>query len=197
MLAAIDWYGRLVASWRMSNTLDGSFCQSMLRESLTRGRPEVFDTDQGVRFTTTDWTSRLESAGMRVRMDGVDCGRPPARKRAGVVCWWDAGCWNRPVIRASSANRRPDPAARANRSFTTFTPSRSPCESRPSRFGRSPRREHAAQLHSPPVDQRRTVVDGGDDAIVGAVLALVQRAPHPRDGLPRVRAAQEYHPPCW
>ena len=71
LVATIDWYSRLVVSWRLSNTLDGSFCQSMLEESLTRGRPEIFNTDQGVQFTASAWTSRLESAGIRVSMDGV------------------------------------------------------------------------------------------------------------------------------
>ena len=71
LVATIDWYSRLVVSWRLSNTLDGSFCQSMLEESLTRGRPEIFNTDQGVQFTAMAWTSRLESAGIGVSMDGV------------------------------------------------------------------------------------------------------------------------------
>lgn len=71
LVATIDWYSRLVVSWRLSNTLGGSFCQSMLEESLTRGRPEIFNTDQGVQFTATAWTSRLESSGIGVSMDGV------------------------------------------------------------------------------------------------------------------------------
>jgi putative transposase len=71
LAATIDWYSRLVVSWRLSNTLDGSFCQAMLEESLTRGCPEIFNTDQGVQFTATAWTSRLESAGVKVSMDGV------------------------------------------------------------------------------------------------------------------------------
>jgi len=71
LVATIDWFSRLVVSWRLSNTLDGSFCQSMLEESLTRGCPTIFNTDQGVQFTATVWTSRLESAGVKVSMDGV------------------------------------------------------------------------------------------------------------------------------
>jgi putative transposase len=71
LVATIDWFSRLVVSWRLSNTLDGSFCQAMLEESLTRGRPEIFNTDQGVQFTATAWTSRVEAAGIRVSMDGV------------------------------------------------------------------------------------------------------------------------------
>ena len=57
-------------AWRLSNTLDGSFCLEMLEEALGRGRPEVFNTDQGVQFTAEAWTGRLESAGVAVSMDG-------------------------------------------------------------------------------------------------------------------------------
>ena len=51
LAAVIDWYSRYVLAWRLSNTLDGSFCLEMLEEALGRGRPEVFNTDQGVQFT--------------------------------------------------------------------------------------------------------------------------------------------------
>jgi putative transposase len=71
LAATIDWYSRLVISWRLSNSLDGSFCQAMLEESLGQGRPEIFNTDQGVQFTAKAWTSRLESVGVKVSMDGV------------------------------------------------------------------------------------------------------------------------------
>ena len=70
LAATIDWYSRLVVAWRLSNTLDGSFCREMLEEALGRGRPEVFNTDQGVQFTAGAWTGRLEGAGVRVSMDG-------------------------------------------------------------------------------------------------------------------------------
>jgi putative transposase len=70
LAATIDWYSRLVIAWRLSNTLDGSFCLEMLEEALRQGRPEVFNTDQGVQFTATAWTSRLQSAGVAVSMDG-------------------------------------------------------------------------------------------------------------------------------
>src|SRR3954453_18590503 len=49
--AVIDWYSRYVICWRLSNTLDGSFCLEMLDEALRQGRPEVFNTDQGAQFT--------------------------------------------------------------------------------------------------------------------------------------------------
>ena len=70
LAATIDWFSRYVVSWRLSNTLDGSFCQEMLEEALGRGRPEVFNTDQGVQFTAEAWTGRLVRAGVAVSMDG-------------------------------------------------------------------------------------------------------------------------------
>jgi len=70
LAAVIDWYSRYVLAWRLSNTLDGSFCLEMLEEALGRGRPEVFNTDQGVQFTAQAWTGRLEAAGVAVSMDG-------------------------------------------------------------------------------------------------------------------------------
>jgi putative transposase len=66
----LDWHSRYVIAWRLSNTLDGSFCLDMLDEALGRGKPEVFNTDQGVQFTAEAWTSRLEAAGVAVSMDG-------------------------------------------------------------------------------------------------------------------------------
>ena len=70
LAATIDWHSRYVIAWRLSNTLDGSFCLEMLEEALSRGRPEVFNTDQGVQFTAGAWAGRLERAGVRVSMDG-------------------------------------------------------------------------------------------------------------------------------
>ena len=57
-------------AWRLSDALDGSSCLERLEEALSRGRPETFDTDQGVQFTVQAWTGRLESAGVAVSMDG-------------------------------------------------------------------------------------------------------------------------------
>jgi putative transposase len=70
LAATIDWFSRYVIAWRLSNTLDGSFCQEMLDEALSRGRPEVFNTDPGVQFTAAAWTGRLEAVGVKVSMDG-------------------------------------------------------------------------------------------------------------------------------
>ena len=70
LAAVIDWYSRYVLSWRLSNTLDGSFCLEMLEEALSTGQPEIFNTDQGVQFTAAAFTGRLEAAGVAVSMDG-------------------------------------------------------------------------------------------------------------------------------
>jgi putative transposase len=70
LAATIDWYSRFVVAWRLSNTLDGAFCRDMLDEALAHGRPDVFNTDQGVQFTAERFTGRLEGAGVQVSMDG-------------------------------------------------------------------------------------------------------------------------------
>src|SRR4051812_20254059 len=70
LAATIDWFSRYVVGWRLSNTLDGSFCLEMLDEALSQGRPEVSNTDQGVQFTAEAFTGRLESAGVALSMDG-------------------------------------------------------------------------------------------------------------------------------
>ena len=70
LAAVIDWFSRYVIAWRLSNTLDGSFCLEMLDEALRGGRPEIINTDQGVQFTAEAFTGCLERAGVAVSMDG-------------------------------------------------------------------------------------------------------------------------------
>jgi putative transposase len=70
LTAVIDWYSRYVLSWRLSNTRDGGFCLEALDEALSRGRPEIFNTDQGSQFTSREYTGRLEGAGIAVSRDG-------------------------------------------------------------------------------------------------------------------------------
>jgi putative transposase len=71
LVAVIDWYSRLVLSWRLSNTMDKSFCVEALQEALDRyGNPEIFNTDQGVQFTCEAFISALASQGIRISMDG-------------------------------------------------------------------------------------------------------------------------------
>jgi putative transposase len=70
LVAVMDWYSRYVLSWRLSNTLTGSFCLEALEEALSRGQPEIFNTDQGSQFTAAAFTSRLESCSVAISMDG-------------------------------------------------------------------------------------------------------------------------------
>jgi len=70
LTAVIDWYSRYVLAWRLSNTLDGSFCHEALDEALACGRPEIFNTDQGAQFTAAAFTSRLQARGIAISMDG-------------------------------------------------------------------------------------------------------------------------------
>ena len=70
LTVVMDWHSRYVLSWRLSNTLDGLFCLEALEEALALGRPEIFNTDQGVQYTAEAFTGRLEAAGVRVSMDG-------------------------------------------------------------------------------------------------------------------------------
>jgi putative transposase len=70
LAAAIDWHSRKVLGWRLSNTLDGCFGNALLADCLATGRPEVFNTDQGVQFTAEGFVSQLEAAGVAISMDG-------------------------------------------------------------------------------------------------------------------------------
>jgi putative transposase len=71
LVAILDWASRAVLAWRLSNTMDVSFCLDALDEALARfGRPEIFNTDQGSQFTSAAFTGRLEAAGIRISMDG-------------------------------------------------------------------------------------------------------------------------------
>ncbi|GAB6187324.1 hypothetical protein [Thermopirellula anaerolimosa] len=54
----------------MSKTLDGLFCLEVLEEALGGGEPEIFNSDQGVRYTAAAFTGRLESATVAISMDG-------------------------------------------------------------------------------------------------------------------------------
>lgn len=71
LVAVMDWHSRKVLAWRLSNTMHADFCVDALEEALARfGRPEIFNTDQGSQFTSGDFTGVLETAGVRISMDG-------------------------------------------------------------------------------------------------------------------------------
>jgi putative transposase len=70
LTVVMDWYSRYVLSWRLSNSLEGRFCLETLEEALRGGRPEIFNTDQGVQYTSRSFTGPVESSGASVSMDG-------------------------------------------------------------------------------------------------------------------------------
>jgi putative transposase len=71
LVAVMDWASRAVLSWRLSNTMDASFCVEALQEALARfGKPEIFNTDQGSQFTGADFIGALSKAEIRISMDG-------------------------------------------------------------------------------------------------------------------------------
>jgi putative transposase len=71
LVAIMDWASRAVLAWRLSNTMDGSFCLAALEEALARfGVPEICNTDQGSQFTSAAFTSVLEAHGVAISMDG-------------------------------------------------------------------------------------------------------------------------------
>jgi len=59
-----------VLSWELSNTLDKEFCLKALKDALRHSQPDIFNTDQGCRFTSLEFTGRLQASGIRIRMDG-------------------------------------------------------------------------------------------------------------------------------
>jgi len=71
LVAVMDWASRAVLAWRLSNTMDVSFCVGALEEALARfGKPDIFNTDQGSQFTSAAFTGVLSGAGVRISMDG-------------------------------------------------------------------------------------------------------------------------------
>lgn len=71
LVAVMDWFSRRVLAWRVSITMEADFCVEALQEAIARhGRPEIFNTDQGVQFTSAGFLEELESRGIRVSMDG-------------------------------------------------------------------------------------------------------------------------------
>jgi putative transposase len=70
LVAVMDWFSRYVLSWRVSNTMDATFCVEAVREALQCHRPDIFNTDQGAQFTSEAFTSVLTQCHIAVSMDG-------------------------------------------------------------------------------------------------------------------------------
>jgi putative transposase len=70
LFAIIDWFSHMLIAWQISNLLDTAFCLEALESALSVGRPEIFNTNQGVQFTSSGFTGRLEAGGIKISMDG-------------------------------------------------------------------------------------------------------------------------------
>jgi len=70
LVAVMDWFSRYVLSWSVSVTMDVHFCLEALEKALSRGKPEIFNTDQGAQFTSREFTGILLDARARISMDG-------------------------------------------------------------------------------------------------------------------------------
>jgi putative transposase len=71
LVAVMDWFSRRVLAWRVSITMETDFCVEALREAMERyGQPEIFNTDQGAQFTSSDFVGELAGHGVRISMDG-------------------------------------------------------------------------------------------------------------------------------
>ena len=70
LVAILDWFSRFVLSWDLSNTLEVDFCRSTLEEALRGGRCEIFNSDQGSQFTSSQFLQPLKDRSIRISMDG-------------------------------------------------------------------------------------------------------------------------------
>ena len=71
LVAIMDWYSRYILSWRVSISLENDFCVNALNEALAKhGKPDIFNTDQGVQFTSKSFVEVLETRGIQISMDG-------------------------------------------------------------------------------------------------------------------------------
>jgi len=71
LAAVMDWFARRILAWRLSNTMEASFCIDAVEEALAKyGCPQIFNTDQGSQFTSAEFTGLLISNGIEISMDG-------------------------------------------------------------------------------------------------------------------------------
>jgi len=76
LAAVVDWFSRKILSWKLSITMDVSFCIEAVEEALSsHDRPEIFNTDQGSQFTSEAFTEQLKKNGIQISMDGKGCWR--------------------------------------------------------------------------------------------------------------------------
>ena len=70
LVAIMDWYSRYILSWDISSSLETSFCIKTLEKALLKGKPAIFNSDQGCQFTSKEFTNILKQEGIRISMVG-------------------------------------------------------------------------------------------------------------------------------
>ena len=71
LVAIMDWYSRKILSWRLSNSMDTTFCMDVLEEAISKyGTCDIFNTDQGSQFTSKEFIGLLKSNDIKISMDG-------------------------------------------------------------------------------------------------------------------------------
>jgi putative transposase len=70
LVAILDWFSRYVITWRISKSLESGFCMDALEDALNRGKPEIFNSDQGTQFTCDRFLETLETKDIKISMDG-------------------------------------------------------------------------------------------------------------------------------
>jgi putative transposase len=70
LVAVLDWFSRYILSWRLSTNLESEFCREALEEALEKGKPEIFNTDQGTQFTCGNFIEALTKQDIKISMDG-------------------------------------------------------------------------------------------------------------------------------
>ena len=95
--AVMDWFARRILAWRLSNTMEASFCVDAVEEALAKyGCPQIFNTDQGSQFTGTDFTSVLSKNAIAISMDG----RGAWRDNVFVERFWRTAKYEEVYLRA-------------------------------------------------------------------------------------------------
>jgi putative transposase len=108
LAAVMDWASRRVLSWRVSISLDSSFCVAALEEAIARyGRPNIVNTDQGVQFTSTACTSIVLRRGIQLSMDGKGCWRD----NTFIERLWRTLKYEEAISTPTTRSRRPSPGS--------------------------------------------------------------------------------------
>ena len=70
LVAIMDWYSRYVLSWRLSNTMDSDFCVEALKDAMRKGKPEIFNTENGVQLNGEAYKGKIKQHEINLRIEG-------------------------------------------------------------------------------------------------------------------------------